>query len=502
MAGSEGAQCESHKLDYKTLDCYQVNDHQRQLEDLDESKEWEVDWEEGADALGLLEFLVEAFEANNWFEVGFLISCFHNTIARVDHLEDEVEEFLVESGCLCQLGQCASDCENTVFIKSLAVVGRLFECSSIVVKVMWDGEFFETILSLFVSREWSERLSIVFMRLFAGMCGSGPAHRVGVVATPVFGFSLCAVSTSESGRLVVASLEFLGSFFHYPIVPKVFVRECELDAGCRGAVCEALRPCFERFWVMDDDETCESIGRALFRCVMNMEFWGEKFETPMRAGLHLFFMSIFLSNPEPMFSKPEWLNSMMVFERYCFVLGGSEFVEMMMREIPVIVLGYLVVDDEGAPAEVRSIHVGLESRRDVYDEMRGHVCAMLTRLIVLRDDFLSELNSRHFFAGLLLGIEDRTSGFKFEGMFLLAVGFQRLGVSEVGDFLTIGFVELTEAIGLSIRLVDGRDLSSEMARVASRLNEMLGEDSELKSILYETVPGERWFDLEDVRSED
>jgi hypothetical protein len=189
---------------------------------------------------------------------------------------------------------------------------------------------------------------------------------------------------------------------------------------------------------------------------------------------------------------------MMLFERYCFVRGRRELVEETMDEIPAIALACLVVYDEAAPAEVREMHARLEDCPAMRDWMRGHACAVLTRLIEANEGVLAALNERRFFGKLLLEMADSASVFKFDAMFLLAVAFQTLERSAVADFLNPGFVDLLESIGLSITLVDGRDLSNEMKRVAYRLNEMLPDDSELKMILYETVPRQLLCKFEDI----
>jgi hypothetical protein len=236
----------------------------------------------------------------------------------------------------------------------------------------------------------------------------------------------------------------------------------------------------------------------IFQCLLNMEFWNENFETPMRAGLPVFFLTTFLSEPTSILWMKQWLDGMLLFERYCFVRGRLELIVGLLGEIRVLDLAYLVLDDEAAPRPMPLIHAVLEEDALLYDRMRGHVCAMLTRLIVVSDELLGELNSRHFFAGLLVAMEDRATAFKFDAMFLLGVAFQRVAVSEVCDFMNPGFVELLEVIRLPITLLDHRNLSTEMVGVARRLNELLADDCDLKALLYDTVPEAMRHEFEDL----
>jgi hypothetical protein len=101
---------------------------------------------------------------------------------------------------------------------------------------------------------------------------------------------------------------------------------------------------------------------------------------------------------------------------------------------------------------------------------------------------LAVLNARHFFAGLLVAIRDRASAFKFEAMFMLAVAFQKLADSELGDFLNPEFVDLLESLEVPLAVSDGRNLTAELVAVACRMNELLPDDGDLKPLLYETIP--------------
>jgi hypothetical protein len=336
--------------------------------------------------------------------------------------------------------------------------------------------------------EWHPNLSFLFMRLFMALSRDDPEQRVVMLGTPLYERALQAIAESETPRLVLAALEFIASFFRFPIIhlrPPLVVK---LDDDRRSALCEAIRSCFQRNRLAGDPATRRKIGTGLFKCITNLDFWDENFETPLRAGLHLFFMASFLAEPEPLLQMGEWLDSLWVFERDCFLCGATGFIEGMIGEIPVVDLACLVLGDEGAPAPLRAIQAGLEQNPLLYDRMKGHICAILTRLIVGSGEVLPELNSRHFFAGLLVDMENRGTAFKFDAMFLLAVAFQRLGVSELADFMIPEFVQLLESIELSLRLPNGLDLSAELVTVAYRLNELLDDDADLKSLLYETVP--------------
>jgi hypothetical protein len=70
----------------------------------------------------------------------------------------------------------------------------------------------------------------------------------------------------------------------------------------------------------------------------------------------------------------------------------------------------------------------------------------------------------------------------------VAIAFQRQGNSQLEDFMNPRFLGLLESIELSLSLPDGRDVSAELVAVASRLNEWLPDDDDLKPVLYETIP--------------
>jgi hypothetical protein len=314
-----------------------------------------------------------------------------------------------------------------------------------------------------------------------------------------------AFTRLRNPRLSLVALDFIVSQFGFPIVSQFgfpIVHDqlgplAELESGRRSAICEAVRCCFERNLSAGCREDRRKIGGQLFKCITNVDFLYEHFETPLRAGLHLFFIEVFFADPEPLVEMGEWVKGLWVFERSCFVHGSSEFIEGRLADIRGLDLARLVVEDEEAPVAIRWIQERLGENAVLYDRVRGDICAILTRLITGSDEFLCELNCGHFFAGLLVGMEDRGPAFKFDAMFLLAVAFQRLPVSEQGDFVNARFVELLESIEDSVRLPDGQDLSGELACVAYRLNDLLDDDSELKVLLYETVPAGLRCTLED-----
>jgi hypothetical protein len=323
-------------------------------------------------------------------------------------------------------------------------------------------------------------------------------NRAAMFETGVFEFCMSVIAESEAPRVVAVALQFIVSFFRFPMLHIWVPPAVEVGDDRRSALCEAVRACFQRNLSATDGDDRWRIGELMFKCISNLEFWDEDFETPLRAGLHLFFLECFFTEPTPLIQTAEWLESLWVFERNCFFRGAPEFIDGMIGEIPIFNLACLVLDDEEAPPEVRAIHAGLAVNPLLHDRVRGHICAMLTRLIVGSEEVLAELNLRHFFARLLVGMEDRASAFKFDAMCMMAVAFQKLAVSELGDFMDPKFVALLESIELGLRLPDTRDLSGELVAAAYRLNELLPDDSDLKPLLYEAVPEKLRSTFEDL----
>jgi hypothetical protein len=470
---------------YRALECYKLIEQQRYIMNYTEAKH------KVPNVKALLDqflALLAGFEAHDWQKVSRSIGKVHNMIVKSDFLAFQVERFLDQTPCLTFLAQCAIDRDCPVFMKALAVLGRLAYCSSLVVRVMDERDLISGVIVLFLSTEWHPSVGFLFMRLFMSIASDGPERRRAILETPIFDFCLHAIAESDTAPLVLAALQFIVGFFRVPMMHVGLRPAAPPDDGRRSALCEAVGPCFQRHRTGDYHDDRRMIGAVLFQCITNLEFWEEHFETPLRAGLHLFFMASFMADPEPLIQMAEWLENLWVFERNCFVRGAPEFIEGMIGEIPVIDLACLVLDDEGAPPPLRAIHARLAENRLLHDRMRGHICAILTRLMVGSEEVLAELNSRHFFAGLLVAIEDRASAFKFDAMFMLSVAFQKLADPELGDFMTSGFVDLLESIELPLNLSDGRDLTAELVAVAYRLNELLTDDDDLKRLLYETIP--------------